>query len=201
MAFRRLETALHLIAAETLKRPLTDSSHEDADEILGSFATDSAQGFDALPVLASLHRHGARVVVMGQFAGIMHGSMELTGDLDLLWDGQAEHAALLAAGFAAVGAIVTEDDGTQIAATPEAFCLPKVLFRTPTASGDCCTPSLPWGDLDIRAIIRRAESAVGPNGIAIHYVSAEDLIVMRRAAGRPKDQRRADELERLRDVP
>ncbi len=201
MVFQRLESALRLVAAETLKRPLTNSSHEDADEIVGSFATDSARGFDPLPVLESLHRHGANVVVMGQVAGIMHGSMELTGDLDLLWDGQEQQAGLLAAGFAAVGAIVTGDDGTPMAVTPKAFCLPKVLFRTPTASGDCCTPSLPWGDLDIPAIIRRANRAVRPGGVAVHYVSAEDLIVMRRAAGRPKDQRRADELERLRDVP
>lgn len=200
-AFRRLENALRLIAAETQTRPLTNSSHEDADEIIGSFATDSAHGFDPLPVLQSLHRDGAQVVVMGQFAGIMHGSAELTGDLDLLWDGEEHQAARLAAGFAAVGAAVTADDGMPLAVTPEAFRLPKVLFSAPSASGDRCTPSLPWGNLDIRAIIQRAETAVGPGGVVVRYVSAGDLIVMRRAAGRPKDHRRADELERLRNVP
>ena len=29
---------------------------------------------------------------MGQVAGIMHGSRELTGDLDLLWDGDLHPA-------------------------------------------------------------------------------------------------------------
>jgi len=44
------------------------------------------------------------VAVMGQVAGIMHGSRELTGDLDLLWDGDHGQAPALAAAFAAAGA-------------------------------------------------------------------------------------------------
>lgn len=38
---------------------------------------------------------------MGQVTGIMHGSRELTGDLDLLWDGEARQADALSATFAA----------------------------------------------------------------------------------------------------
>jgi hypothetical protein len=78
------------------------------------------------------------------------------------------------------------------------FGLPKVLFRTATASGDCCTPALPWGELPVAAFIARAERATTAAGTVIRYLNRDDLIAMRRAVGRPKDLRRAAELDRLR---
>jgi hypothetical protein len=55
--------------------------NDDADETVGTIESDDAAGFDPLPVLRALHSHGAPAVVMGQVAGILHGSVELTGDL------------------------------------------------------------------------------------------------------------------------
>lgn len=43
-----------------------------------------------------------------------------------------------------------------------------------------------------------AETTRDPAGFAIRYAALDDLIRMRRALGRPKDHRRADELARLR---
>jgi hypothetical protein len=96
-AISRLRAAVHRLAVQTAARARTGRSHEDADEVIGTADTDDAYGFDPLPLLQALHEHGARVVVMGQVAGIMHGSRELTGDLDLLWDGDLEQAPALAA--------------------------------------------------------------------------------------------------------
>jgi len=197
LPMQRLEEAVRRIGTNTSDRLRTGSSHENADETLGSYETDSAIGFDPFPVLEALHRHGATVVVIGQVAGIMHGSTELTGDLDLLWDGRQRQAGRIAAAFTAAGATLTDDAGARLSCTAEAFELPKVLFRTRTASGDCCTPKLPWGDLDIEGILRRPDIAVGPAGVVIRYARRADLIVMRRTADRAKDHRRADELERL----
>ncbi|WP_202818156.1 hypothetical protein [Actinopolymorpha cephalotaxi] len=70
-----------------------------------------------------------------------------------------------------------------------------MLFRTPGASGDCCTPALPWGDLPIAEFLTQYEVARA-DGFEIRYLDRVDLIRMRRAAGRAKDHRRADELER-----
>jgi hypothetical protein len=166
--------------------------------------TDDAFGFDPRPLLRALHRAGARVVVIGQVAGILHGSRELTGDLDLLWDGDPAQSAALAAGFRAVGATLTDDDGVALPCTAAAFALPKVLFRSAGASGDCCTPDLPWGDLAVRAFIDRCEvafdhGAEGSGAVPVRYLNRADLIRMRRAVGRPKDLRRAAELESLPD--
>lgn len=181
----------------TCARPATGRTHDDADETLGTFATDSALGFDPFPLLRALDRFGARIVVIGQVAGILHGSAELTGDLDLLWDGDFSQAGALAAAFDAVDCHLRDDDGSRIALGPEAFVRPKVQFDSPQASGDCCTPALPWGELPVRDFLGRALTASGPDGFEVRYLRREDLVLMRRAVGRPKDLRRADELERL----
>ena len=58
-------------------------------------------------------------------------------------------------------------------------------------------PALPWGDLPVAAFLARCEVAAAGGGRVIRYLDRADLIRMRRAAGRPKDLRRASELELL----
>ncbi|MER7726284.1 hypothetical protein [Streptomyces sp. NPDC096323] len=41
----------------------------------------------AAPSTRALHEAGSGAVVIGQVAGIMHGSTGLAGDLDVPWDG------------------------------------------------------------------------------------------------------------------
>ncbi len=184
------------LADETRGRPLTGLTHQDADDITGTAGTDDAAGFDPLPLLRALDLAGARVVVIGQVAGIMHGSRELTGDLDLLWDGNTVQAGLLAAAFNQESARLTNDDGVPVPCEPEAFRLPKVLFHTAAASGDCCTPALPWGNLPVADFLRRCDET-SAGDFTIRYLSRPDLIRMRYAIGRPKDLRRAAELQVL----
>ena len=160
---------------------------------MGTVATDDAVGFDPIPLLRAMHENGARVVVMGQVAGIMHGSRELTGDLDLLWDGEVVHADSLVGAFTSVSATLSDMDGRSIACDTRAFSRPKVLFRSELASGDCCSPALPWGSVPIRDFLDRCCVAKG-DGLEIRFVRRVDLICMRRAAGRVKDLRRAQEL-------
>jgi hypothetical protein len=146
--------------------------------------------------LRALSQCGARAVVIGQVAGILHGSRELTGDLDLLWSGRAEDAGPLLAAFTACGAQLYDDDRNPIDRDPPAFARDKVQFHTPLASGDCCTLRLPWGDLDVGAFLARAVRA-DLGGHTVRYVALGDLITMREAVDRPKDRRRAAELRSL----
>jgi hypothetical protein len=196
-AIRRLAEAVGRLRAATNGRERGGLSHDEADDVAGTVATDDAIGFNPLPLLRALHRHGAEMVVIGQVAGIMHGSTELTGDLDLLWDGDPGHAPALAAAFASVGASLADADGKALACDPAAFGGPKVLYRSALASGDCCTPALPWGGIPVAAFAARCLVAVGRDGLVIRYLDRSDLIRMRRAVGRPKDLRRAQELELL----
>jgi hypothetical protein len=197
LAIRRLEEAVRRLRTATAGRERRGLHHDDADDVAGTAATDDAIGFNPLPLLRALHEHGAVVAVMGQVAGIMHGSDELTGDLDLLWDGDRGQAPALAAAFAAAGASLADDQGRPVPCDPAAFALPKVLFRSALASGDCCTPALPWGGLPIAGFLARCQLAAAPDGLVIRYLDRADLIRMRRATGRPKDLRRARELEQL----
>lgn len=190
----RLRAAARRTRELALNRPATGLGHEDADDDKGTIGTDGALGFDPFPLLEALHRGGVRVVVIGQVAGILHGSTELTGDLDLLWDGAPAHAPALAAAFASAGARLADGAGHLMEPRPESFLRPKVAFTSPGAGGDCCTPALPWGDLRPEGFLDRAVTATDPGGLEVHYVSRQDLIEMRRAIGRPKDLRRAAEL-------
>ncbi len=191
----RLHIAIARVAQATGQRPPTQVSHQDADDDQGSIATDDAIGFDPIPVLRALERYGARPVVMGQVAGILHGSEELTGDLDLLWSGRPADAPAMAAAFRSLDARLTDDGGVP-AEDEHAFALPKVLFRTATAAGDCCTPRLPWKGLPIDEFIARAVTDE-VDGVIVRYLTIDDLIAMRLLAGRPKDLRRATELQRI----
>ncbi|MEV5809717.1 hypothetical protein [Streptomyces parvulus] len=71
-------------------------------------------------------------------------------------------------------------------------------YQVMGASGYLCTPDLPWGDMDVASCLVRAVNAHDPAGFAILYADLDDLILMRRSLGRPKDHRRANELEVLR---
>jgi len=192
-----MRAALDAIQRETTGRTRTGLSHDEAAAgARGTIDSDDAVGFDPLPVLRALAEHGARAVVIGQVAGILHGSTEPTGDLDLLWSGTADDVPAMAAAFRSIGAALTDDAGASVG-VDEAFGLPKVQFRTPTASGDCCTPRLPWGTgVDVAPYLDRSEQAV-IDGVIVRYIAIDDLIAMRRATDRPKDHRRAAELKRI----
>jgi hypothetical protein len=196
-AVGRLQDAVGRLAERTRGRALTGLCHQDADDVTGTADTDDAIGFDPFPLLRALDACGVRIVVMGQAAAIMNGSRELTGDLDLLWDGDPGQADALAEAFNSVSADLADNDGVPIRCEPAAFSLPKVLFRTATASGDCCTPNLPWGDLPMTDFIARCQVATAPGGFNIRYLTCADVIRMQRWGGRPKDLRRADELDHL----
>jgi hypothetical protein len=199
-AARRLEYAVSRLAARAAGRARTGRTHEDADDVTGTADTDDAIAFNPLPLLRAFDEHGARVVVIGQVAGIMHGSAELTGDLDLLWDGDLDQAPNLARAFAQVHAELADDDGVPLPCDEAAFALPKVTFRSVHACGDCCTPALPWGELPIAPMLYRCQVVVAAPGFSIRYVAKQDLIRMRLAVARPKDLRRAAELSRAAEL-
>ncbi|MEV7022643.1 nuclear transport factor 2 family protein [Kitasatospora sp. NPDC093558] len=166
---------------------MTDTALARLYEALRSRPRTAA--FDPIPFLHALHEAGSHAVVIGQVAGILHGSADPTGDLDLLWDGSSAEAAALRAALTAAGCVELP-----------ALDRPSTPFRVPGADGDLCTPAAPWGGLDTTDCLAGAVTATDPStGLTVRYAALDDLIRMRRALGRPKDHRRADELERLRN--
>ncbi|MFF0778415.1 hypothetical protein [Streptomyces sp. NPDC003720] len=183
----RLRQAIARTEDATRERTPVGRRPEEADDLLGTFATDGALGFDPFPFLQAIHDAGSRAIVVGQVAGIVHGSTELTGDLDLLWDGTPGEAQALRDALTLCGCSELPDlDRSQAG------------YRVTGASGDLCTPELRWGAMDVTPCLTSAETTRDPAGFVIRYAALDDLIRMRRALGRPKDHRRADELARLR---
>jgi hypothetical protein len=105
----RLARAVAGTARLTAERTSTGVGHDDADLEVGTIATDDARGFDPRPLLRALDECGARAVVIGQVAGILHGSTELTGDLDVLWSGDPDEAPALVRAFDALDAVLHDD--------------------------------------------------------------------------------------------
>lgn len=117
----RLDAAVRRIRDHVGTRAARGVSHDDADDVVGTIDCDDAVGFAPVHLLEALDRHGARAVVIGQVAGILHGSQELTGDLDLLWSGAPSERPRFAAAFADVEAALFDDDHAPLPVTPAAL--------------------------------------------------------------------------------
>lgn len=194
--FHRLDAAVDEIRTYTRGRARVGVTHDNADEVDGTIASDSAIQFDPRQLLSELFATGADLLLIGQVAGILHGSQELTGDLDLVWRRDERFAGELAAVFRRAAASFRDRDDQRIAITAGSLMQTKVNFTTARVSGDLCTPEL-WGaDLPVDGYFDRAE--IGTlRGVNIQYLNVMDLIDMRALSGRPKDLRRNAELEAI----
>ena len=193
-----LRAVCERIRAEAQSRPRRGVRHDDADPDVGTFGSDDAIDFDPFPMLELLQDTGADYAVFGQVAGILHGSSEPTGDLDVLWDGHADAIEGLARAFAGAGVVLRDEAFRPVdpASYRAALAGAKVYFEGLGAAGDLCTPRLRWGALDVEGILRRKVWARS-GGLTIPYVSLEDLLTMRTAVAGAKHARRARELARF----
>lgn len=151
-------------------------------------------------ILGSLLEHGVLFVLIGGLASQAHGSPSLTGDLDICYARDGENLARLAATLAELSAVRR---GLPV----DAPSMPPLDARTLRAGG-LFTLATSAGDFDLLAdpdpgfdYERLLESAVSTT-VAGHHVqiaSLDDLIAMKRAAGRPKDRIELEILGALRE--
>ncbi len=154
--------------------------------------------FDPLHLIESLDRHGVNFVVIGALAGRLLGSPTMTRDLDICY---ARDAANLRALAAALADLHAELRGAE----------PGLPFRADARTlraGDSFTFQTDAGDLDILgtpagtdgyADLARTANRTDLGGIEVLVASIDDLIRMKRAAGRPKDLIEVEVLGALRD--
>jgi hypothetical protein len=136
-----------------------------------------------------LARHGVDYVVIGGVATQVHGHRRTTMDLDLTPDPDAENLARLGAALAELDArpVDAAFDGAEISpADPERLALAAIVPPLMTRHGQVHVLKEPKG---ARAFdqLREAALMVDLNGIDVAIVSLDDLIRMKRAAGRPGD--------------
>ncbi len=154
--------------------------------------------FQPEEVLRLLSRHRVRYVVIGGLAAILHGSPSVTRDIDICHARDRENLLRLADALREVHA--------RLRGAPAE--LPFRLDAKTLANGDSFTFTTDVGSLDILAtpagtlgyddLVRTAET-VSAFGEEFAVASLEDLIHMKRAAGRPKDRIELEILGALRE--
>jgi hypothetical protein len=151
-----------------------------------------------LRILEVLVRHGVRFVLIGGLAASIRGSPSVTYDLDIGYDRRADNLDRLAAALGELGARLREAD-EDISFPPDAETLAAgdhFTFTTDAGSLDCLgTPAGTQGfdDLVTGATLADLE------GLQVLVASIDDLIRMKRAAGRPKDRVEIEILGALRE--
>lgn len=154
--------------------------------------------FDPLRAIRTLADHSVRFVLIGGFAGRLHGSPTLTNDLDLCYARDPANLRALAAALRSLRA--------RLRGAPDG--VPFVLDARTLAAGDHFTFQTDAGALDCLGTpsgisgfdqLARAAVRMDLDGLVVDVASVEDLIRMKQAAGRPKDLIEVEVLGALRD--
>lgn len=154
--------------------------------------------FDPLRLLRALNEAGVRYVVIGAFAGRLLGSPTLTRDLDICYARDRANLDALAGVLRAFHARLRGVDEN----------VPFKLDARALAAGDSFTFVTDAGDLDVLATpqgtlgyedLARTATETDLDGLSVLVTSIDDLIRMKRAAGRPKDLIEVEVLAVLRD--
>jgi hypothetical protein len=154
--------------------------------------------FDPLRAMRLLLDHQVRFIVIGGVAGAAHGSPSITQDLDICYDRSPDNLERLTSVLQQLHARLrgVEDE------------VPFILDAKTLKAGDHFTFITDAGDLDILGTPAGssgyddlASEAVETelDGLRVLVASIEDLMAMKRAAGRAKDIAEVEILGALRD--
>jgi hypothetical protein len=144
---------------------------------------------DLSRLLETLAHHGVDYVVIGGVAVQVHGHRRTTMDLDLAPDPAPENLRRLAAALDDLEARPLDPalEGAEVSVTdPERLALAPVVPLLITRHGQVHVLKEPKGS---RAFgqLRDAALVVELDGVEVPIASLDDLIRMKRAAGRPQD--------------
>jgi hypothetical protein len=156
------------------------------------------------PIFRALNESGARYVVVGGVAGVLHGHARLTADIDVIVDVAPAPAR------AAINALARLGFRPRAPVPIEAFVDPEVratwirdkamiVFSlwdptNPMREIDLfLEPPLPFDELWGRSL------EVTLDDSTVRVVSLDDLIALKRLAGRPQDLQDIEALEQIRD--
>lgn len=159
---------------------------------------DHKTDFDPEAVIRLLGRHGVRYVLIGGLAAVTHGAPLVTQDIDLCYARDDADLERLAAALREVHAYLREADRD----------LPFRLDARTLRAGDAFTLTTDVGWVDLLGTpagtagyedLARTADTFELFGHRVLVASVDDLMRMKRAAGRPKDLLALEELGALRE--
>ncbi|HVT02534.1 MAG TPA: hypothetical protein VHL58_04055 [Thermoanaerobaculia bacterium] len=153
--------------------------------------------FDPLLALRTLVAHEVRFVVIGGVAGALWGSPSITMDVDICYERGYENHEALAAALRELGATLRgAPPGLPFQLDARTIKMgDSFTFDTLAGSVDCLgTPSGTDGYADLRR--NAAQFDLEPD-LRVDVCSLDDLMRMKRAAGRPKDRAEVEILAAL----
>jgi hypothetical protein len=154
--------------------------------------------FDPVAALRVLNEHRVRFIVIGGVAGAAHGSPLITQDLDVCYDRSEENLDRMAKALQQLHARLrgVEDDVSFILDAKTLKAGDHFTFITDAGDLDIMgTPSGSAGYEDLAAEAQETEL----DGLTVLVASLDDLMAMKRAAGRPKDLAALEFLGAIRD--
>ena len=158
----------------------------------------SEAAFDPLGGLRALVDHRVRFVLIGGYAGALRGSPMMTGDVDICPKGDPENLERLAETLRTLHA--------RLRGAPAD--VPFVLDGRTLEAGDHFTFVTDAGPIDVLgtpagtdgfADLAASASHEDLDGVIVRVASLDDLIRMKRAAGRAQDRIAVEWLSALRD--
>ncbi len=142
--------------------------------------------FDPVRALETLVRHRVRFVVIGGFAGRLWGSTTVTNDLDICYAMDRKNLRALAAALTELeGSLRGAPEGLPFHPDTETLARgDHFTFTTSAGNLDCLgTPDGSRGFSDLIA----GATSMKLDAIEVPVASVDELIRLKRAAGRPKD--------------
>ena len=155
--------------------------------------------FDPEPLLRRLTEAGVDYLVVGGVAVAAHGYGRSTKDLDIVYATNAANLERLGDVLVALGARLRGID-EDVPFVPDAATLKRTTILTlSTPDGSIDLLVSPDGAARYEEMRARAD-VIEFDGVEVRVVSLDDLLSMKRAAGRPQDIADVDALLTVRRV-
>jgi hypothetical protein len=144
---------------------------------------------EADAIIACLHRHDVRYVLIGGLAAILHGSPQVTFDADICPQRDPKNLENLAAALRDMSARVRAPDVPEglVFGCDAAFLSSVQILNLVTAHGELDLSFQPSGTAGYADLVQNAQ-AISIGGHIAKVAALEDVIRSKEAAGRPKDR-------------